>query len=90
MEKLRSMDQGRLWNSAWPAIKTKTQENESTLDVNYVEPSQKDVDNLLFTVSFSSDKETKQQICNPDPETAFHVMVKRRRAEVKVSTLSPE
>ena len=27
---------------------------------------------------------------DPDPETAFNVMVKRRRAEVKVSTLSAE
>ena len=27
---------------------------------------------------------------NPDPETAFDVMVRRRRAEVKVSTLSAE
>ena len=27
---------------------------------------------------------------NPNPETALNVMVKRRRAEVKVSTLSAE
>ena len=53
-----------------------------------VEPLQKDVDNLLVTVSFSLDEETVQQICNnPDPETALNVMVRRRRAEVKVSTL---
>ena len=46
-----------------------------------VEPLQRDVDNLLVT----------QQICsNPDPETAFNVMVRRRRAEVKVSTLPAE
>ena len=46
---------------------------------------------MLVTVSFSLDEETIQQICsNPDPETAFNVMVKRRRAEVKVSTLSAE
>ena len=53
---------------------------------------QKDVDSLLVTVSFSLDEETIQQMCsNPDPETAFNVMVKRRRrAEVKVSTLSAE
>ena len=39
----------------------------------------------------SPDEETRQQICsNPDPETAFNVMVKRRPAEVKVSTLSTE
>ena len=56
-----------------------------------VEPLQKDVDNLLVTVSFSLDEETIQQICNnPDPETDLHVMVRRRRAEVKVSTLSAE
>ena len=49
------------------------------------------MDNLLVTVSFSLDEETIQQICNnPDPETAFTVMVRRRRAEVKVSTLSAE
>ena len=51
--------------------------------------SQKDVDNLL--VSFSSNEETTQQIySNPDAETAVNVMVKRRRAEVEVSTLSAE
>ena len=56
-----------------------------------VEALQKDVDNLLVTVSFSLDEETIQQICcNPDLETAFNVMVRRRRAEVKVSTLSPQ
>ena len=56
-----------------------------------VEPLQKDVDNLLVTISFSLDEKTIQQICsNPDPETAFNVMVRRRRAEVKVSTLSAE
>ena len=44
-----------------------------------------------MTVSFSLDGETILQICcNPDPETAFNVMVRRRRAEVKVSTLSAE
>ena len=54
-----------------------------------VETLQKDVDNLLVTVSCSLDEEKIQQICsNPDPETAFNVVVKRRRAEVKVSTLS--
>ena len=52
---------------------------------------QKDVDNLLVTVSFSLDEETVHQICsNPDPETAINVMVKWRCAEVKVSTLSAE
>ena len=40
---------------------------------------------------FSLDEETKQQICsNPDPETAFNVMVKRGRAETNVSTLSAQ
>ena len=39
---------------------------------------------------FLCTKETIQQICsNPNPETAFNVMF-RRRAEVKVSTLSAE
>ena len=72
------------------AIKTKT-ETQKSEPTKSVEPSQKDVDNLLVTVSFSSDEETLQQICsNPDPETAFNVLVKRRRAEVKVSTLSAE
>ena len=41
--------------------------------------------------SLSLDERTIQPICSiPDPETAFNVMVKRRRAEVKVSTLSAE
>ena len=54
-------------------------------------PAAENVDNLLVSGSFSLDEETRQQICsNPDPETAFNVMVRRRRAEVKVSTLSTE
>ena len=65
--------------------------NETLTESQSVELLQKDVDNLLVTVSFSLDEETIQQICsNPDPETAFNVMVRRRRAEVKVSTLSVE
>ena len=52
-----------------------------------VELLQKDVDNLLVTVSFSLDEETIQQKCR---NRNFNVMVKRRRAEVNVSTLSPE
>ena len=68
-----------------------TTENETLTETQCVETLQKDVDNLLVTVSFSLDEETTQQICsNPVPETAFNVMVKRRRAEVKVSTLSAE
>ena len=53
---------------AWLAIKTKTkiQKSEPTTDAKSVEPSQKDVDNLLVTVCFSLDEETKQQICS-DP-----------------------
>ena len=67
------------------------QKSEPTTDAKSVEPSQVDVDNLLVTVSFSLDEETIQHICsNPSPETAFSVMVKRRRAEVKLSTLSAE
>ena len=80
-------------DSAWLAIKIKseTQKGETTTEAQPVELLQKDVDNVLVTVSFSLDEETKQQICsNPDPETAFNVMVTRRRAEVNVSTLSAE
>ena len=80
-------------DSAWLAMKTpaETSKNETLTEAQSVEPLQKDVDNLLVTVSFSLDEETIQQICsNPDPETAFNVMVRRRRAEVKVSTLSAE
>ena len=80
-------------DSAWLAIKTKTetQKSEPTTGGKSVEHLQKDVDSLLVTVSLSLDEETIQQICcNPDPETAFNVVVKRRRAEVKVSTLSAE
>ena len=68
-----------------------TTENETLTETQCVETLQKDVDNLLVTVTFSLDEETTQQICsNPVPETAFNVMVKWRRAEVKVSTLSAE
>ena len=79
--------------SAWLAIKIKTvtQRRKTTTEAQSVEPLQEDVDNLLVTVSFPLDMETIQQICsNPDPETALNVMVKRRRAKVKVSTLSAE
>ena len=78
-------------DSAWLAIKipAETTKNETLTKSQCVETLQKDVDNLLVTVSFSLDEETIQQICsNPDPETAFNVMVRRRRSEVKVSTLS--
>ena len=78
-------------DSAWLAITVQagTPKSETLTEAQSVEPLQKDVDNLLDTVSFSLDEETIQQICsNPDPETAFNVMVRRRRAEVKVSTLS--
>ena len=39
-------------DSAWPAIKTKTetQKNEPSIDAKSVEPSQKDMDNLWVTV----------------------------------------
>ena len=40
---------------------------------------------ICWSQSVSLDEETIQQVCsNPDPETAFNVMVRRRRAEVKV------
>ena len=65
--------------------KTKTQKSEPTADANSVEPSQKDVSNLMVTVSFALAEETRQPICsNPDLETAFNVMVKRRRADVSL------
>ena len=73
-------------DSAWFAIKIQagTPKRETLTDAQSFEPLQKDVDNLLVTVSFSLDEETIQQICsNPDPETAFNVLVSRRRAEVK-------
>ena len=80
-------------DSAWLAIKIAagTSKSETLTEAQSVEPLQKDVDNLLVTISFSRDAETIQQFCNNlDPETAFNVMVKRRRAEVQVSTLSAE
>ena len=80
-------------DSGWFAIKipAETSKNETLTESQSVEPLQKNVDNLLVTVRFSLDDQTRQQICsNPDPETAFNVMVRRRRAEVKVSTLSTE
>ena len=76
-------------DSAWLAtkIKAETPKSETSTEAQSFEPLQKDVGNLLVTVSFSMDEETIQQICsNPDQETAFNVMVRRRRAEVKVST----
>ena len=74
-----------------PRFQLKRRKNDTLTESQSIEPLQKDVDNLLVTVSFSLDEETIQQICsNPDPETAFNVMVRRRCAEVKVSTLSAE
>ena len=71
--------------------KAGTLNSETLTEAQSVEPLQKDVDNLLVTVSFSLDEETIQQICsNPDPETAFNVVVRRRCGEVEVSTLSAE
>ena len=87
------MEQGCLLDGAWLAIKIEAEipKGETSTEAQSVEPLQKDVDKMLVTVSFSLDEETLQQICsNPDPETAFNVMVRRRRAEVKVSTLSAE
>ena len=63
-------------DSAWLAMKiqAETTKNGTLTESQSVEPLQKDVDNLLVTVSFSMDEETIQQICsNPDPETAFNV-----------------
>ena len=78
-------------DNAWLAIKIQagTPKGETSTEAQSVEPLQKRVGNWLVTVSCSLDEETIQQICNnPDPETAFNVMVRRRRAQVKVSTLS--
>ena len=76
---------------AWLAIKTKTQISEPTVEATSFELSQKYASNWLVTVGFSWCKETVHKLCRtPDPETAFNVMVKRRRAEAKVSTLSRE
>ena len=72
-------------DSARLAIKipAETTKNETLTESQSVEPLQKDVDNLLITVSFSLDEETIQQICsNPDPETAFNVMVTCRSESV--------
>ena len=91
MGMVSSAEQGMpdMLDSAWLALKRR--KNETLTESQSVEPLQKDVDNLLVTVCFSLDEETIQQICsNPDPETAFNVMVRRRRAQVKVSTLSAE
>ena len=80
-------------DSAWLAIKikAKTPKSETSTEAQSVKPLQKDVDSLLVTVSFSMDEQTIQHICsNPDPETAFNVLVRWRCAEVKVSTLSAE
>ena len=65
--------------------KIKTQKSEPTADANSVEPSQKYVSNLLVTISFALTEETVHSICsNPDPETAFNVMVNRRRADASL------
>ena len=59
-------------DSAWLAIKTKTPKSEPTKDAKFIEPPQKDVSNLLVTVSLSLDAETIHKICsNTDPETAL-------------------
>ena len=80
-------------DSAWLAIiiTAGTSKDETLTEAQTVEPLQKDVDNFLIKVSFSLDGEMIQQICsNPDPETTFNAIVRRRRAEVKVTTLSAE
>ena len=45
---------------------------------------------MLVTFGLSWDEEAKNMCSNPNPRTAFNVMVKRRRAEVNVSMLSAE
>ena len=63
--------------------------SKPTVDASTVEPAQQNVSNLLVKLSFSFNEGTIQQICST-PDLAVSVMVKRRRAEVKVSTLSDE
>ena len=89
MGRVSSLEQGCL--TCWTVLGLRLKSRLQHRKAQSVEPLQKDVDNLLVTVSFSLDEETIHQICNnPDPETAFSVMVRRRRAEVQVSTLSAE
>ena len=76
------------------AIKTKTetQKSEPTIDAKSVEPSRKDVDNLLVTVSFflrTRNNSTNVQQ-SPTQRQPSMRLSKRRRAEVRVSTLSAE
>ena len=61
-------------DSAWLAIKIPagTSKSETLTEAQSVEPLQRDVDNLLVTVSFSLDEETIQKIrSNPDPENSL-------------------
>ena len=80
-------------DSAWVALRPKaeTQEGETTTEAQCVEPLQKDVDKLVgHSQFFAGRRNNTTNLQTPDPETAFDVMVKRRGAEVKVSTLSAE
>ena len=78
-------------DSDWLAIKTKTPKSEPTVDAKFIEPSEEGCQQFTGHSQFFFGCRNNTQICsNPDPETAFDVMVKRRRAEVNVSTLSPE
>ena len=78
-------------DSAWLAIKTKTQKSEPVLLASSVELLQKDVSNLLVTGSFFLAAETIQHTCIPIlGQLLSNVMVHKRRAEVNVSALSAE
>ena len=58
------------------------QNRHGKVDANYVELSQKDVDNVLVTVSFSLDEETIKQICsNPAPETVQTTTCRSERVD---------
>ena len=61
---------GNAWHVGQCMACDQNQNRHGKVDAKYDVPSQKDVDNLLVTVSFSLDEETIHVMCsNPDPET---------------------
>ena len=79
-------------DSAWLVIKIKaeTPKSETLTEAQSVEPLQKCRQFVGHSQFFAGRRHSTTICSNPDPETAFNVMVRRRRAEVKVSTLSDE
>ena len=79
-------------DSAWLAIKSKTQKSESTGDATSVEPSQTDVDNLLVTVSASLSEQnntTKMQkrkcrLCQLNRDVTLQTQKKNYSTHVSV------